>query len=128
MATADEVVLALVSDGERFLLVRSRESGRWLLPGGRVEPGETEPQAVVREVREETGVSCVPLDCLGRRRHPETQRQISYWRCAALATTIAVADEREIAEALWCSAAEGLQRLGHRVFPPVREALLGAGA
>lgn len=46
-------------DAGRFLLVQRRyppEAGRWSVPGGRVEPGETLPQAVAREVLEETGI------------------------------------------------------------------------
>ena len=50
----------VVRDGAgRLLLIRrGREPSRglWSLPGGRVEPGETLEQAVVREVREETGL------------------------------------------------------------------------
>jgi 8-oxo-dGTP pyrophosphatase MutT (NUDIX family) len=47
---------ALVEDEVgRLLLVR--EDGRWLLPGGGVEDGETRPEALVREVREETGIT-----------------------------------------------------------------------
>ncbi|PRW64957.1 DNA mismatch repair protein MutT [Actinopolyspora mortivallis] len=34
----------------------ARHAGRWELPGGRVEPGEDEAAAVVRECREELGV------------------------------------------------------------------------
>jgi ADP-ribose pyrophosphatase YjhB (NUDIX family) len=46
---------AVVADDRgRVLLVR--EDGRWLAPGGEVEPGESHHEALVREVREETGV------------------------------------------------------------------------
>jgi 8-oxo-dGTP diphosphatase len=52
---------AVIADpAGRLLLIRRRNepgAGRWSLPGGRIEPGETDEQAVVREVREETGLS-----------------------------------------------------------------------
>lgn len=51
---------ALVHDDAGRLLVvrRGREPGRgrWSVPGGRVEPGETDVAAVAREVLEETGL------------------------------------------------------------------------
>jgi acetyl-CoA carboxylase carboxyl transferase subunit beta len=46
-------------DTGRLLLIRrgtEPSKGRWSLPGGRLEPGETPPQAAEREVLEETGV------------------------------------------------------------------------
>jgi len=46
-------------DAHRLLLIRrghSPAAGRWSLPGGRVEAGETDDQAVRREVLEETGL------------------------------------------------------------------------
>lgn len=51
---------AIVHDDAGRLLVvrRAREPGlgRWSVPGGRVEPGEADPEAVSREVLEETGL------------------------------------------------------------------------
>jgi 8-oxo-dGTP diphosphatase len=45
----------------RFLLVlraNDPEAGRWTVPGGRVDAGETLQQAAAREVVEETGLDC----------------------------------------------------------------------
>jgi 8-oxo-dGTP diphosphatase len=58
---------AIVKDEAGRLLLIQRghepETGRWSLPGGRIEPGESDAQAVVRETREETGlqVTCGAL-------------------------------------------------------------------
>ena len=49
----------MVDEAGRFLLVRRANQpaqGSWSIPGGRVEPGETDEQAVVRELLEETAL------------------------------------------------------------------------
>lgn len=49
---------AMVRDAQgRVLLQRRADNGRWGLPGGSVEIGETVAAAVVREVQEETGLA-----------------------------------------------------------------------
>ena len=53
-------VSAVIRDEQnRILLMRSVESGKWSLPAGAVEPGESPEDAVIREVSEETGLRVV---------------------------------------------------------------------
>jgi 8-oxo-dGTP diphosphatase len=49
----------ILQDGKVLLLLRKRppEAGTWSLPGGRVEFGERLEDAVVRELREELGIT-----------------------------------------------------------------------
>ena len=61
-------VSAVVRDGERILLVQEGTEGsygKWNLPGGHLEVGETLRQGVVREVREETRLEIAPDGLLG---------------------------------------------------------------
>jgi 8-oxo-dGTP diphosphatase len=56
---------AVVLRGCEVLLIKRGKDplrGRWLVPGGTVELGETLQEAVVREVREETGLDVVPRE------------------------------------------------------------------
>lgn len=62
------VATAVLRDGRLLVAQRTRPAalaGRWELPGGRVEPGESEPAAVVRECREEMGASVLVTGRLG---------------------------------------------------------------
>ncbi|HIH74818.1 MAG TPA: NUDIX domain-containing protein [Methanosarcina sp.] len=64
-------VYALIRNekGEFLLLRRSENSrtnpGKWDLPGGKVNPGESLKEGVIREVWEETGISIVSGDIAG---------------------------------------------------------------
>jgi 8-oxo-dGTP diphosphatase len=53
-------VIPVLSDG-RVVLIKRRDNGRWGLPGGLVDWGEDLPTAVVRELREETGLEIVAI-------------------------------------------------------------------
>ena len=56
-----------VEQGALLLVRRGHEpgAGRWSVPGGRVEKGETLRQAAEREAREETGLTLEIGDLLG---------------------------------------------------------------
>lgn len=53
---ADPAVLAGVGVARQILLIQRKDRKVWALPGGMVDPGETAPATLVRELREETGV------------------------------------------------------------------------
>lgn len=54
-------------DGALLCIKRSKEPeiGRWTLPGGHIEGGETGKQAIIREVCEETHLACLSAEFLG---------------------------------------------------------------
>ena len=55
-------------------LIKTSTEGRWQLPKGIVDPGETPEQAALREVREEAGIRCEILESIDT---------IEYWFSAA---------------------------------------------
>ena len=61
-----EVVAALIWDGDRFMICqRPAHKARgllWEFVGGKVEPGETKEEALIRECREELVVTVAPKD------------------------------------------------------------------
>jgi 8-oxo-dGTP diphosphatase len=68
--TGQVVVGAAIVDGAgRVLVAQRREpprlAGFWELPGGKVDPGESDQLALVRECQEELGVTIELLDRIG---------------------------------------------------------------
>lgn len=65
---------AVVTDAQGRLLMIKRGhepgAGLWSIPGGRIEPGETDSEALVREMLEETNLIIEPGRMLGRVQRP----------------------------------------------------------
>ena len=76
------VAAVIVADGKLLLIRRGTEpsKGKWSVPGGRVEFGETLEDALKREVREETGLEIEVGDLAGVYElivHPTLNAQLS---------------------------------------------------
>ncbi len=71
-------VAAVIFDDGRVLMQRRDDTRRWGLPGGGVEPGETLRHAVIREVREETGLDVEPLRLIGVYSDPAHHQIVTY--------------------------------------------------
>jgi ADP-ribose pyrophosphatase YjhB (NUDIX family) len=72
-ATPKVDVRGVVFRDQKLLLVRERSDGRWTIPGGWADIGESPSESVVRELREESGFEtrCVRLlAVLDRSKHP----------------------------------------------------------
>lgn len=66
-------VSAVILADDRLLLQQRSDGGQWGLPGGSVEVGESVTEAVVREVREETGLEVEPTRLVGVYSDPAIQ-------------------------------------------------------
>lgn len=58
----------VVTDGERLLLAQRKKTpsrGKWVFPGGKIEPFESIREAAAREIREETGLEVEVGDQIG---------------------------------------------------------------
>ena len=94
---AELTVLCLLTDGDRLLLqnrVRQDWQG-YALPGGHVEPGESFVDAVVREMREETGLTVLHPRLAGLKQFPiENGRYIVFlFRAEAYTGTLRSSEE-----------------------------------
>jgi 8-oxo-dGTP diphosphatase len=84
--TVIPVVAAALYDAQGRVLIAQRPpgkhlAGRWEFPGGKVAPGESEPAALARELREELGVEIGASRPFMRLRHSYGDRsvELSMW-------------------------------------------------
>jgi 8-oxo-dGTP pyrophosphatase MutT (NUDIX family) len=115
-------VVAAIVTSQRGVLIGRRNDGKppWTFIAGEIEPGESQADAAVREVKEETGLVIEPAPYeIGRRVHPKTGRTMIYLACTPKGKLDAiVGDVDELAEVKWASLAE-VDELMPGVYEPV---------
>ena len=79
--------------------------GRWEFPGGKIEPGETARQTIVRELREELDIEVAPLRSIAVVEHsyPTLTVQLHFIAATLLSGTPRL---KEHAEMLWLPASQ----------------------
>jgi 8-oxo-dGTP diphosphatase len=81
------VVAAVIRRDGRILVTRRHagadRGGQWEFPGGKVEPGEEEPGALIREIREELDceVSVGALLARTTHRYPDLEVELAFYAC-----------------------------------------------
>jgi len=79
---ARQLVQGVVQSEAGVLLALRRELRGWELPGGRARTGEAELDALVREIREETGLVVEPIELVGTyRRRGFAAHRARVYRC-----------------------------------------------
>jgi 8-oxo-dGTP diphosphatase len=122
MARFRVAVNAVIERDGRYLLARRRDIGWWHLVGGGLEYGETIQQGLLREVREEIGVSIDILRLVGVYAKPQKQEVVLTFLCHLAADTTEPKTSEEITEIGWFARDD----LPQRLLPKHRERLLDA--
>jgi 8-oxo-dGTP diphosphatase len=82
MKFAGRTATAIIPFPEKKILLIKRSTppfvGYWALPGGRVDPGETVEQTIVREVKEETGLDVEVVSKIGEYHEQGVQGGMEY--------------------------------------------------
>lgn len=106
-----EAIVAVLLRADRVLAIRRGPAvarpGYWQPLSGKIEPGETQREAVVREVGEEVGLTVVPLAKVWESETDDGRFRLHWWTANA-ETGDVVPDPGEVAEARWVTPEEFL--------------------
>jgi 8-oxo-dGTP pyrophosphatase MutT (NUDIX family) len=109
--------------GSELVVIKTAEEGRWQLPKGIIDPGETDEKAALREVREEAGITCEivePIETIeywfvGSYDGPKKRyhKKVSFFLMKYLSGDVADHDH-EVTEARWVSFDDALTMLAFK--------------
>ena len=102
-------VVAAIVQGGRFLVIRRSVTvvapRAWCFPGGAIEPGEDQPTALMRELREELRITVEPLRRLWRSVTPWGV-SLAWWQARLADDMVPHPNPAEVEAYRWCSPEE----------------------
>lgn len=105
-------VIGIVTRAERLLAIRRSRHvvapGTICFPGGGIEPGETEQEALVREMREELDVAALPLGRIWENVTPWGVH-LAWWTCQLDDAARLVPNAAEVESVYWLTSNELLE-------------------
>ncbi len=119
---AGQAIVAIIEREGRYLMIRRsdavRAGGMWCFVGGRIEEGESQEQALVREVREEVGLAVEPGRKVWQCLSSYKEWVLHCWTVRLLSDQIH-ANPREVSDCRWL-ALEQIFELP-RLMPSVKD-------
>ena len=122
-------------DSIDIVLIQTSSESRWQLPKGIVDPGESNEEAAVREVREEAGIDCQivlelePIDYWYVERHGKTPERIHktvhFYLMQYVEGDVADHDD-EVSEARWVEINDASKMLAFATERSVVEMAIGS--
>ncbi|WP_405946814.1 NUDIX domain-containing protein [Streptomyces prunicolor] len=107
-----EAIVAVLRRADRVLVIRrgpdSARSGYWAPLSGKLEPGETQEEALVREVHEEVGLTVSPLSKVWQSETDDGIFRLHWWTATETGNGTIVPDPGEVSEVRWVTPAEFL--------------------
>jgi 8-oxo-dGTP diphosphatase len=110
--------------GVEIALIHRPRYDDWSHPKGKLKAGESEEQAALREVKEETGMDCVLGAALPTTRYPvgDRPKSVRYWAAEAVAGEFE--PNAEVDRVLWLRPADARAALTHDHDRPLIDAAL----
>lgn len=109
-----EVASVAVMNGDKLLVGKRRDNGKWTLPGGHLNPGESPHDGGLRELYEESGIQAHQLTTLGQRGVVTDQGKFvmvyAYYLPVDTKLTTKLDPDEEITEWRWVNTANGLPK------------------
>lgn len=104
-----EAIVAVIRRGERVLVIqrgpRARLPGYWAPLSGTLEPGETQEECLVREVREEVGLRVSPVAKVWESQTHDGKFRLHWWMAEAEENEVVI-DPGEVSDARWVTPQE----------------------